>query len=424
MNSNYFKMLIAGTAAVLLTSGAVYAGESPAVSYQSGQISWVDVQQGELGLDRETRSGMKTTTYRITDQTTRVTDSTDSEFLSINDLWAGQMVTIQLAKGKEGEIVQKIILGSAEVYEQKSESFVEVKAENVSDGSLVSLVGPRGLTGPAGPKGEQGLVGPRGSPGIALKGERGPQGPTGSKGEKGFTGPRGAVGDIARGSRGEVGPAGPQGQQGDIGQMGERGKSSAGYVGPQGAVGPQGERGRIGDTGAKGPTLYGPTGPDGKAGPSGAQGVVGQEGVQGSTTAGLAGLSGPAGTVGAKGDEGAVGFQGAPGQVGQWVLYKEFNFNSNETSLNKESMKVINEIADYVKKNPSLKIGIDGTAMKMNEQALNDKRVQSIKSALIDAGMSSNKIGMGMMGASDLRSKGRIAVFFASNEVDVSMSKK
>jgi outer membrane protein OmpA-like peptidoglycan-associated protein len=417
-------MLIAGIAFLFIASVAVYAGEVPAVSYQSGQIAWVDVQQGELGLNRETPLGMRTTTYRITDNNTRVTDPTDTEFLNIYDLWAGQIVTIQLAKGKEGEVVQKIILGSSEAYQQKSEPFVELKAKDVADGTIISLVGPRGLTGPAGSMGEQGSAGAKGMPGIALKGERGKQGVAGPKGEKGFTGPRGPVGDIARGPMGGVGSSGPKGQQGDAGKMGKQGDSLAGYAGPQGTVGPQGERGLVGDAGAKGSTLYGPTGPSGKAGPAGAKGATGKAGSQGSTTAGLAGLSGPTGAAGVKGDKGETGFQGVPGQVGQWVLYKEFNFNAKEISLNKEDKKIIGEIADYVKKNPSLKIGIDGTAMKANEQALNDKRVQNIKAAMIDAGMSSNKIGLGAMGAEKLRRNGRIAVFFASSQVDTSVSKK
>ncbi len=424
MNTNYFKMLITGVAVSLITSSAVYAAKPEAMRYyQSGQIAWVDVQNGELGLDRETSSGIKTSTYRITDHLTRVTNAADSDFLNINDLWAGQIVTIQLIEGKEDAVVQKIILGSTEAYEQNTEDFVELKAKDVVDGSMVSLVGPRGLVGPVGPKGEQGLVGARGLPGVALKGDRGQQGPDGIKGERGFTGPRGAAGDLARGSRGERGSSGPRGQRGDVGRMGEEGSSLAGYAGSRGPVGSQGERGPVGDKGAQGSTLYGPTGPAGDMGSAGAQGVVGKEGSQGSTTAGLAGLSGPTGDVGPRGDKGKTGLQGVPGQVDQWVLYKEFNFNSNETSLNKENMNVVSEIADYIKNNPSLKIGIDGTAMKANEQALNDKRVQNIKQALMDKGMASNKIGLGSMGVENLRRSGRIAVFFGSNEIDTSVSK-
>jgi outer membrane protein OmpA-like peptidoglycan-associated protein len=422
MNTYHLKTLLALTAAVFFTSVSVYAAEMANVRYESGKIEWVDVQLGKIGVNRETPMGMRKTTYRITDNNTRVTDPTDKEFLNVNDLWAGQNVTVQVVDNKEGEVVQKIIIGSASADQHQSESLVKLKAKDTADGTIVNLMGPRGPTGAAGSAGEQGLAGARGSAGVAVQGERGQQGAAGPAGERGFTGPRGPAGDIVRGPVGQAGASGSQGQQGEAGKMGKQGISLAAYGGPKGAVGPQGERGPVGDTGAKGPTLYGPQGPAGYAGQAGQQGAAGKEGPQGSATAGIAGLAGPSGAQGAQGKKGATGYQGTAGQVGQWVLYKEFSFNSTESSIKQEEIKMISEIADYMKKNPSLQIGIDGTAVKASDQALNDRRVKTIRSALIDAGMSSDKIKSGEIGDKDLRRMGRIAVLF-STPLDDSLSR-
>jgi outer membrane protein OmpA-like peptidoglycan-associated protein len=204
--------------------------------------------------------------------------------------------------------------------------------------------------------------------------------------------------------------------------MGKQGKSLAGYAGPKGADGAKGNRGYVGDAGAKGPTLFGPQGPDGYAGQAGQQGTAGKEGPQGSTTAGIAGLAGLPGAQGAQGQKGEAGYQGVAGKVGQWVLYREFSFNATESSLKKEEVKMISEIAEYMKKNPSLQIGIDGTAVKASDQALNDRRVNTIRAALLDAGMSSSSIKSGEIGDKALRRTGRIAVLFTT-PLDDTLSK-
>ena len=77
-------------------------------------------------------------------------------------------------------------------------------------------------------------------------------------------------------------------------------------------------------------------------------------------------------------------------------------------------MKKVNEIADYMGENPSLLIGIDGTAVNSRDQDMNDLRVSAIRSALIDAGVPSRKIRTDARGDKDLRREGRIAVLFTT----------
>jgi len=103
-----------------------------------------------------------------------------------------------------------------------------------------------------------------------------------------------------------------------------------------------------------------------------------------------------------------------PGQVGYWASWKEFNFSSNNANMTDQDMQKVYEIADYVKANPSLIIGIDGTAKKSRDQSLNDQRINAIRSALIDVGVSPTKITTGAMDNKDLRRDGRIAVLFTT----------
>lgn len=433
MKLNYLKVMAAVAAVVLFISIPVSAQQTPGVSRVSGEIASIDVKLGKLQLRSSAPEGaQEVREYRISQYETRVTDPTDKKFFVIKDLRAGQFITMEVIKSEDNErqlFVQKIIADpkSMSYFQEAADANAQAQAPaQVADGRAhpdASLVGPRGLTGPAGTAGVQGLTGAQGAPGVALRGERGEQGAAGPAGERGLTGSRGPEGDLARGPAGEVGAKGPSGMQGEVGKQGEQGTSSAGYAGPRGATGPRGEQGPVGDAGAKGITTYGPAGPSGYAGAAGNQGIVGKAGSQGGTTAGVAGSAGSSGAQGAMGAKGTTGDRGLAGQVDQWVLYKEFNFPSNVSSLNNDDMRMIKEITGYLNKNQSLQLGIDGTAVKSRDQGLNNRRVSAIRSALIKAGVSPNKISMGEIGNEDRRQEGRIAVFFTTTQFDDSLSK-
>ncbi|MDP2921376.1 MAG: hypothetical protein Q8O12_03290 [Candidatus Omnitrophota bacterium] len=295
---------------------------------------------------------------------------------------------------------------------------VEGGTSNVSNcaGERADLVGARGPAGSVGPQGERGLTGPKGASGVALRGVRGEMGPTGPAGERGLTGSRGPIGDVARGPVGVAGPRGDRGQQGQVGIRGEQGDSSAGFAGARGPVGSQGVRGPVGEAGVKGPTLYGPQGPAGYEGSSGEQGTIGGQGSKGNITAGIAGPVGPSGLSGSVGSMGATGGQGVAGAICYWNLYREFNFYSNDTSLSSADMKSVSEIADYLNRNPSLRLGIDGTAVSSGDQNINDLRVNAIRTALINAGVSPDEISTGVViDNKDFRRKGRVAVLFTTD---------
>ncbi len=109
MNINYLKVFVAVTAAVLLTGMPVRAAESAHVSQVSGEITWVDVKIGKLQLKRDASPNTaEVLEYRITKNDTRVTNPSDKKFLTIEDLQAGQHVTVDVIDGQEDKIVQKI----------------------------------------------------------------------------------------------------------------------------------------------------------------------------------------------------------------------------------------------------------------------------------------------------------------------------
>lgn len=109
MNINRLKVFVAVTAAVLLTGMPVRAAEQAHVSQVSGEITWVDVNLGKLQLknDASPNTG-EILEYRITKDETRVTNPSDKKFLTIEDLQAGQHVTVDVIDGQEDKIVQKI----------------------------------------------------------------------------------------------------------------------------------------------------------------------------------------------------------------------------------------------------------------------------------------------------------------------------
>jgi outer membrane protein OmpA-like peptidoglycan-associated protein len=115
--------------------------------------------------------------------------------------------------------------------------------------------------------------------------------------------------------------------------------------------------------------------------------------------------------------QGATGNQGVVGQVDHWNAYKDFNFDARETRLSVGDKQKVNEIAEYMKENRSLQIGIDGTAVRSSDQVVNNIRVNAIRTALIDAGVSPDRIRLGAIGNRDLQRQGRIPVLFTTMSV-------
>lgn len=158
-----------------------------------------------------------------------------------------------------------------------------------------------------------------------------------------------------------------------------------------------------GDTGW---TVYGPAGPEGPAGlrgPAGPQGPAGDPGLAGpGGPPGLAGLAGPQGPGGAQGSQGAAGAAGAVGAAARWESFKDILFDFDKSNVRADEMGKIKEIVVFMKENPTFEIGIEGFADPRGtdayNQALSERRVNAIRTALINDGASAGAIRAGAEG--------------------------
>jgi len=150
----------------------------------------------------------------------------------------------------------------------------------------------------------------------------------------------------------------------------------------------------------------GPAGPAGPTGMTGAQGAPGMTGVQGA--AGMTGVQGSAGMTGVQGPAGITGAQGAPAMSAapmpgvRWSSLKEFMFDYDRSDIRYSESSKPSEVATYMSQNPSVRLGIAGyTDMQGTGQynlPLNQRRVVTVRDALIQAGVSADRIETGTFG--------------------------
>jgi outer membrane protein OmpA-like peptidoglycan-associated protein len=78
----------------------------------------------------------------------------------------------------------------------------------------------------------------------------------------------------------------------------------------------------------------------------------------------------------------------------------------------------LTEIVVYMKKNPSLRLGIDGATTSYNSDAqakdLCDRRAKVIRDALVEAGVPSHRISIGAYGNAATRQDRRVEVLIAT----------
>ena len=171
---------------------------------------------------------------------------------------------------------------------------------------------------------------------------------------------------------------------------------AVGCTGPAGMMGPQGSTGMTGSQGAPGMT-----GSQGSAGQTGSQGSTGLTGSQGSTgMTGAQGSQGAAGVTGAQGPTGAASVR-SPAVVGtNWSALKDFTFDYDRTDIRSAEQNQASEIAAYARQNPAVRLGIDGSTDLLRgtnqyNAGLSQRRVSTVRDALIQAGVSADRIETG-----------------------------
>jgi hypothetical protein len=128
---------------------------------------------------------------------------------------------------------------------------------------------------------------------------------------------------------------------------------------------------------------------------------------------GSVGGPGGVGAAGAPGIVGLTGAQGSAGIVDRWMSYRVFHFDYSRANLSATDKSTVSEIAAYMAKNPSLQAGLDGYRDPSN-RILSDRRVGSVREALIMAGVPSNKIQVGAFGDPQFSRDGRVEVLLST----------
>jgi outer membrane protein OmpA-like peptidoglycan-associated protein len=141
------------------------------------------------------------------------------------------------------------------------------------------------------------------------------------------------------------------------------------------------------------PRNIGPAGPVGMTGPQGPQGPTGPSGV--------AGIQGPGGPQGVSGPEGVMGQQGPQRP---WVTFADFLFDFDRSAIRGSETGKIDKLNQYMKQYPGIEVGLDGHADPRGttayNQPLSQRRVDAVKAALVNAGISADKIQTGAFGES------------------------
>jgi outer membrane protein OmpA-like peptidoglycan-associated protein len=154
------------------------------------------------------------------------------------------------------------------------------------------------------------------------------------------------------------------------------------------------------------PGLLGAADPQGTPGPEAAKVTVAATGEPRTV---VAGEQDHALAPATQGPVGPAGAQRPAGVIDSWTWYRDFKFDSNQTNLRVPDADKVFEIAIYMKANPTLKVGFDGSMDPLN-QDLSDQRVATVRDALIEAGVPGSRIQAGAFTDGKSVHDGRVAV--------------
>lgn len=104
--------------------------------------------------------------------------------------------------------------------------------------------------------------------------------------------------------------------------------------------------------------------------------------------------------------------------IAHWTAYRDFWFEYGKSDLSDSQSGKVAEIAAYLKENPSLQVGLDGSmdihGTDPRNQDLCDRRVDSVRHALLDAGVPADRIQMGAYGDESQRRDRRVGVLIST----------
>ncbi|TVQ81941.1 MAG: hypothetical protein EA380_00880 [Phycisphaeraceae bacterium] len=114
------------------------------------------------------------------------------------------------------------------------------------------------------------------------------------------------------------------------------------------------------------------------------------------------------------GRTGQIGPVGPTGIIERWTFYREFWFDQDQGTIHNADRYQLEQIASYMRNNPSLELGLDGSAVSGSAAGRNrdlaDSRVRAVRNGLINAGVPADRIGNALIANPDHRREGRVAV--------------
>jgi outer membrane protein OmpA-like peptidoglycan-associated protein len=120
--------------------------------------------------------------------------------------------------------------------------------------------------------------------------------------------------------------------------------------------------------------------------------------------AGATGPMGPAGPMGAQGPAGPMGAQATATEIKKWASFGNILFDFDKSTVRSDETSKVADIAAYMKQNPTARVGIDGHTDPRGTDAFNqnlsERRVNAIREALVNAGVSDGRIHTGAFGES------------------------
>ncbi len=103
----------------------------------------------------------------------------------------------------------------------------------------------------------------------------------------------------------------------------------------------------------------------------------------------------------------------AAAEPGVWTPFEEFWFDPLRADLRRADSGKVTEIADYLRRNPGQQVGLDGAREPRNLE-LTQRRVASVRNALLKAGVPLYKIQSGYFSSSQPRRDSRVEVLISS----------
>jgi outer membrane protein OmpA-like peptidoglycan-associated protein len=118
--------------------------------------------------------------------------------------------------------------------------------------------------------------------------------------------------------------------------------------------------------------------------------------------AGGTGPMGPAGPMGPQGPAGPMGPQATAAEVKKWASFSNILFDYDKSEIRSNETSKVDEIAAYMKQNPTARVGIDGhtdpRGTDAYNQSLSERRVNAVRDVLVSAGVAAGIIHTGAFG--------------------------